>query len=133
MKYFFSSLFGLIVGVLASLILVYLSTYVAPLPSGINILSIDSIIDNLDDIPDTNLVLVIVSYALASLLAGFSSVKIETEHPWIPLSIIGALLTVAGFINFVFVPLKLWVLLVGSFTFFPMTRLGGMLGSEKLL
>ncbi len=130
MKYFFSTLTGLIIGTGCILLFLYLTFVIFPLPSEIDFKNLDSIRENMEIIPDINFAMIVVSYGIASFLAGFTSAKIRTFNPMIPLIIIGVTLTLIGFINFIAVLLPLWVVVIGSFTFFPFTRLGGKLGSE---
>ena len=93
---------------------------------------INSIKENMDSIPLVNLIMVIVSYAIASLIAGFVSIKIKTINPLIPIITIGVILTLFGFINFLTIPHPLWMIVIGSITFIPMTWLGGKMGTPKV-
>jgi len=131
MKYFLSTLIGLIVGLISLITFIYLSIIVFALPKGIDVFSLESIRENIDSLPDINLAMIVVAYGLASFLAGFFCVKIYTEKPTIPIFIIGVILTALGFVNFIFIPYPLWVLVIGSFTFLPLVRLGGSLGLDK--
>ena len=131
MRYFISTLLGLVVGLVSIYGCLYLSTLIFALPEGLNILSLESIRENIEELPTVNLLMIVLAYAIASFLAGFTSVKIETGKPVIPLFIIGGVLTALGFINFIFISYPLWVLVVGSVTFLPLTRLGGSLGLDK--
>ncbi len=131
MKYVLSTILGLLVGLISLITLVYVSILIFTLPKGIDVFNLESIRENIDYIPDINLAMIVVAYGLASFLAGFICVKIHTENPTIPIFIIGVLLTILGFVNFIFIPYPLWVLVVGSFTFLPLARLGGSLGLDK--
>lgn len=128
MKYFLSTVIGLITGIVGISIFEYISVYAFPLPAEIDTQDINSITENMNNIPLINLILVIASYGLASLIAGFVSVKIKTGNSIIPILNIGILLTIFGFINFITIPHPIWMILVGSVTFIPMTWLGGKLG-----
>jgi len=128
MKYFLSTILGLIAGFVSISLLEYVFNIIFPLPTGIDVKSVDSMIENMDRIPMVNMILVIVSYALSSLIAGFISVKIKTLKPIGPVLTIGVLFTAACFINFNLIPHPLWMVLICSITFVPMTWLGGQLG-----
>lgn len=128
MKYFTGTIIGALVGIICISLFEYLSVYLFPLPPDIDMQDINSISANMDSIPLVNLIAVSVGFALASFIAGFVCAKIKTHNPIIPLLSIGIILTILGFVNFLTIPHPLWMIVVGSATFIPMTFLGGKIG-----
>ncbi|MFM9945632.1 MAG: hypothetical protein ACKVQB_10420 [Bacteroidia bacterium] len=131
MKYFLCTIIGLLTGLVCISLFEYLSIYLFPLPSGLDMQDMNSIAENMDSIPLVNFILVLVSYALASFIAGFVSVKIRTPKPQLPVITIAILLTAFGFVNFLTIPHPLWMIIAGSVTFIPMVWLGGKAGLNR--
>lgn len=132
MKYFISTIIGLITGIICISLFEYLILNVFPLPANIDMQDINSIEENMDSIPLINFIMVLIGYALASFIAGFVSIKIKTHNPVLPIMIIGIVLTVFGFINFVTIPHPIWMIVIGSIIFIPMVWLGGKLGTPRI-
>ena len=128
MKYFFSTIIGLLSGFVTLYFLEYLVFILFPLPNGIDVKSIESLSQNMDQIPQINFIMVLVCFAIASLVSGFVSVKIRTRNSRIPVIIIGLLFTIAGFINSMEIPQPIWMVIISSIIFIPMVYLGGKLG-----
>ncbi len=131
MRHLISSVIGILTALVLFSFFFFLSIKFVPLPHGLDIQDINSITYNLDQIPIINFVSVLFCYALASFFAGFVSIKIKTPSPRIPLLIIGIVLTFLGFINFMSIPLPIWMIIIGSFTFLSMTWLGGKMGTPR--
>lgn len=128
MKYFTATLIGAIAGILSISLFEYLAIYLFPLPADIDMQDINSISANMDSIPLINLIAVSIGFALASFIAGFVCVKIKTHNAFVPILAVGIILTIFGFVNFLTIPHPLWMIVVGSATFIPMTFLGGKIG-----
>ena len=128
MKYFLSVLLGLFSGLILMSIFEYLALMIFPLPEDINIKDFNSIANNMDRIPDINLIMLLVCFAISSMFAGFISAKVKTKHSRIPVLIIGILLTVGCFIYCMEIPQPVWVVILSSVIFLPMAYLGGRLG-----
>jgi hypothetical protein len=119
---------GLLTGFVTLSLLEYLVFVLFPLPAGIDAKSIDSLAQNMDQIPQINFILILLSFALASLVAGFVSVKIRTQNSRIPVLIIGIIFTIGGFINSMEIPQPIWMVIISSIIFIPMVYLGGRIG-----
>jgi hypothetical protein len=128
MKYLISILIGLISGIVTLFLMMYFALLLFPLPKFIDIQNKESLAQNMDQIPQINFIIILLGFALGSLVAGFVSVKVKTLNSRIPVIIIGLLFTFAVFVNSIYVPQPIWMVIGSSMIFIPMVYLGGRLG-----
>ncbi len=124
MKYLISISIGILVGLLAMVISEYSVLALFPLANQSDILDITSLSENMESMPLQNLILILIGYAIAAILAGFIGTKLKTENLFMTMIAIGVSLTIIGCFYLLMIPYPLWMIIAGSVIFIPMTWLG---------
>jgi hypothetical protein len=125
-------------GVVAAFIIImgveYINSMNHPFPQGMNPNDAENFKAYVAGLPISALLVVVLGWALGSLLCGFVIGKINPNSASKRLPIVaGAALTIASILNMVEIPHPTWMMIVGIVIFIPLTMLGYRLAMPKLL
>ena len=108
----------------------YLNSLLFPLPAGLDPKNPDDVAAIVAQAPFLALLGVEISYAVGSLLGG-AIIATIASHRAVALALgLGALLTVFNITNLVSIPHPLWMAILTTITFVPLTWLGARLTAK---
>ncbi len=98
-----------------------------PVPEGLDLADELAMEKHIASLPIGAFLMVLLSYALGALAAGFTSAKLSKPHGRVPALICGVVLTILGLINLLMIPHPIWFWLAALSVFIPFSYLGFIL------
>lgn len=124
LKIFLAIIGGLVTGVAFIMLIQKLGHAVVPPPSDLDFNDKEALHAFMKNAPVSAMLFVIASYAIGSFFGGIAAAVICPEkRERVGLSV-GAILLLAGLVNFIMIPHQLWVAIVGLLGFIPAAWLG---------
>jgi hypothetical protein len=77
--------------------------------------------------PSSALAMVVAGWLLGAFAGGAVAARLETRHPWVPASLVGAFIAIGTLLNAQAVPHPAWVVATGTVLPIPMALLGASL------
>ena len=118
---------GIVVSFLVISLIQYLNHFIFPPPAGLDPNNPDDVAAIVAQAPFLAMLGVEISYAAGSFLGGATIGKIASRRPVVLALGLGALLTVGNIVNLATIPHPLWMAILTTITFVPLTWLGARL------
>jgi hypothetical protein len=128
MKNILSTVLGVISGLFIIFTLEVLSHIIYPLPPGINIDDIEALKAFTSKAPSIVFILLVVSYATASLTGGLIASSMAPANKMAKAITVGGILMGLGAYNLFMIPHPVWTIIISIFLFIPCSYLGGYWG-----
>jgi hypothetical protein len=109
----------------------YLSMLIFPPPPGLDPSKPEDVVKMMGQIPLAALWMVEASYIAGSLAAGFVTAKIAATRQTYLAIVLGVVYTGLNLVNLVQIPHPLWMALLTTVTFLPLTWLGARLAARR--
>ncbi len=123
---------GLVLGGVVVAAVQSLNYLLFPAPPGLDPHKPEDLAKLMAQIPLAALLMVELSYVAGSLVAGFVAGKIAARRPALVALILGVALTGFNLLNLAQIPHPLWMALLTTATFLPLTWLGGRLAAPRV-
>jgi hypothetical protein len=127
-KSIISTFLGVIAGIFVIFSLKVISHIIYPLPAGLDINDPEALTEYTNAAPVVVFILLIVSYALASLVGGLISAAMATRNKMSNAITVGGILMGLGAYDLLMIPHPVWTIIISIFLFIPCSYLGGYLG-----
>ncbi len=133
-----SVLAGLAVAVVFFMLFQGTSGALFPPPPGLDLNNPEELAAYINTLPQTAMFLVLLGYAVGTLMGGFVTAKVMMMQPVTPrqlrtpVLILGGLLTLAAILNLRSIPHPTWFAIINLATFFPMALAGAQLTQLRL-
>jgi hypothetical protein len=126
MKTLFKNLLILFLGLVASCIVISLVQFanarLFPLPEGLDFYKDHELLKKVITVP--MMLMVELSYILGSFAGGYIIGRYIAFNPYLYAGLLGLLLTLTNVINIMSIPHPVWMIVLTSITFIPMSLLG---------
>lgn len=126
------NILSVIVGLISSFLVIQIIEVVGfkmyPPPANMNYSTPDTIKQYIANAPSIIFILVIIGYALGSLIGGFVSSLISLRNKMTKAITVGGILFGLGAYNLLTIPHPGWVIICALAVFLPMAYAGGFLG-----
>lgn len=123
-KHVLAILGGLVCGAIVIAIVQLISHTLYPLPDGLSIADHEAMAEHIQHLPIGAFILVLASWALGALVAGFVAARLDKPHGRVPAILSGVVLTLYGFLTLLFIEHPLWFWVAGLSLFVPMAYFG---------
>jgi hypothetical protein len=127
-KNILSVILGLIASFVTILIFESISHIIHPMPEGMDLNDMEAIKGYISTAPSIVFVLVILGYAIGSLVAGLISSAIAVTNKMTKAITVGGILMGLGAYNLFMIPHPIWTIIISIFVFIPCSYIGGLLG-----
>ncbi len=118
---------AVVVAVLLIMLTQQINLLLFPLPDWVDVNNPEHLAEVMTGLPVAALLMVELSYIVGSLGAGMLLAKLMGDKCLVHVVIVGVLLTLAGLVNLMSVPHPLWLAIVTTVTYLPMTYAGSRL------
>lgn len=119
-------LVGLIIGSFAIYGIQYISQQVYPSPEGMDFNNMNAVKEFIASLPSSAFLLLLVSYAVGSLIGGMISALLVKERRITTALITGAIFLIFGGMNLIMIPHPAWFAIVSSAIYLPFAFIGGI-------
>ncbi|HEX7926288.1 MAG TPA: hypothetical protein VF678_01780 [bacterium] len=126
-----AALAGFLLGGLVIAAVQYVNALIYPLPPGTDLHKPEDVAKMMATIPLGALWMVEASYAFGSLVAGFIVGKIARARAEYLAIVVGVVYTGFNLVNLVQIPTPLWLAMLTTATFLPLTWLGARLATRR--
>lgn len=128
MKNILSTFLGVLGGIFIIFTLEIVSHLIYPMPPEMDINDMEAIKAFTSSAPTTIFVLLVVSYALGSIVGGLVAAAIAATNKMTKAITVGGILMGLGAYNLFMIPHPVWTIIISIFLFIPCSYLGGYLG-----
>ncbi len=122
------AILGLAAALVIMMIVQMISGIMYPPPADLNMRDSVELARWMGTLPIGALLMVLLSYALGALAAGWIIGRFTKTKPMMWAAMVGAILTTFGFANLMSIPHPLWFSIVSTLSYIPMAMLGLKLG-----
>jgi len=122
---------GLVLGSVVIGVVEFVGHQIYPPPAGIDPRDPESIRRAMETISMGALLVVLVAWAIGSVVGGLVAARLAPRQPMRCALIVGAMLLLAGIANLIMLPHPLWFSIVAVLLFLPAAWLGGRLARAK--
>jgi hypothetical protein len=126
------NILSIIIGLAASSFIIFalevLSHIIYPAPANLDINNMEAVKAFAASAPPIVFILVIISYAIGSLIGGLVASAIANKNKMSKAITVGGILMGLGAYNLFMIPHPIWTILISIFLFIPCSWIGGMLG-----
>jgi ABC-type Na+ efflux pump permease subunit len=126
------NILSVIIGLVASSFIIFalevLGHIIYPAPPDLNLNDLEAIKAFTSTAPPIIFILVILSYAMGSIVGGLIAAAIATKNKMTKAITVGGILMGLGAYNLFMIPHPIWTIIISIFLFIPCSWIGGILG-----
>jgi hypothetical protein len=126
------NILSVLVGLVASSFIIFAleiaGHIIYPAPADLDLNNMEAIKTFTSAAPPIVFVLVIIAYAIGSLVGGFIAAAIASKNKMTKAITVGGILMGLGAYNLFMIPHPIWTIIISIFLFIPCSWIGGMLG-----
>jgi len=128
----FRNILAIVTGLLTAFVIIIITEgfghAIYPAPAGLDMNNMDAIREYTQHAPTIVFVLVILAYALGSIVGGLIASVIAVHKKMTKSITVGGILMGLGAYNLFMIPHPIWTIVISIFIFIPCSYLGGYLG-----
>jgi hypothetical protein len=128
LKNAFSVILGLVGASFIIFALEVLGHIIYPMPANLDVNNMDDLKAFTSSAPAIVFVLVIIAYAVGSVVGGLIAAAIATHNKMTKAITVGGILMGLGAYNLFMIPHPVWTIIISIFLFIPSSYLGGYMG-----